>query len=100
MTNPNQEISSRDVERIHARDDLDVSTSSHHHTVGTGPTNASPGNHNHLGKNSELLEDYLRVRGANFIPPAVAGSTGGNVALQMLLAVLHDRGIITNNTTA
>ncbi len=100
MTNPNQEISSRDVERIHARDDLDVSTGSHHHTIGTGPTNASPGNHDHLEKNSKLLEGYLRVRGATYTPPVVTGSIGGNVALANLLGTLDLLGVIKNSTVA
>jgi hypothetical protein len=32
----------------HKRDDVDADTQSHHHTLGSGPTQAAPGNHLHV----------------------------------------------------
>lgn len=49
-----------DVNRLHDRDDLDVTFLSHHHTLGKLPTQASPGDHIHNGKtSSNLLDTYI-----------------------------------------
>jgi hypothetical protein len=38
-----------DVNRFHQRDDLDQSIRAHHHSLGKNPTQAAPGNHDHVG---------------------------------------------------
>jgi hypothetical protein len=65
---------------------------SHHHTLGIGGTQASPGNHTHDGKNSK------RIGGAT-TTPTVVGSRGGNVALANLLTALASQGLIIDGTT-
>ncbi len=100
MTAPNQQTTPQEVEAFHRRDDLDVSDLAHHHTLGARPTQASSGNHDHLGRNSDLLEGYLRIKDAAYSPPTVTGSRGGNAALTSLLTTLHNLGIITDATTA
>lgn len=44
-----------EVNEFHRYDDLDNAPESHHHTLGIDPNQASPGDHNHDGRNSKLL---------------------------------------------
>ncbi len=45
-----------EVNRFHLNSDKDSSATALHHTLGTGPSQASPGNHNHDGKNSKRIK--------------------------------------------
>lgn len=45
------------VNEFHRYDDSDNSPESHHHTLGVDPNQASPGDHNHDGRNSFLISD-------------------------------------------
>lgn len=59
-----------DFEQAHTNSDTDVDRNAMHHTLGTGPTQAAAGNHNHDGR---YLKPSNRVR---FYPP-VTGSGNG-----------------------
>lgn len=48
--------SAGDVNDFHANSDVDKSTLSQHHTLGIQPNQASPGDHNHNGKNSRRID--------------------------------------------
>src|SRR5262245_58943551 len=45
-------VAPSEINQLHQHDDADVSNYAHHHTLGTSPGQASPGNHNHDGVNS------------------------------------------------
>lgn len=47
--------SSEEVNLFHLNSDKDSSALALHHTLGTGPSQAAPGNHNHDGKNSPKI---------------------------------------------
>lgn len=53
--NPN-EFSSEQVNIFHLNSDKDAGAGALHHTLGLGPTQASPGNHDHDGRNSKRLK--------------------------------------------
>lgn len=78
------------VNEFHRYDDSDNAPESHHHTIGTDPNQASPGDHRHNGKDSYLLYGGITV----------TGSRGGNAALASLLTALAQEGIIIDGTTA
>lgn len=63
------EHSIRSSEALHTYDDLDQTDSSHHHTLGTQPNQASSGNHKHDG-----------VTGPSIASPTVTNSAVGDVA--------------------
>lgn len=48
--------SAGEVNDFHANSDVDKSTLSQHHTLGILPNQASPGDHNHDGRNSRKLD--------------------------------------------
>lgn len=75
------------VNEFHRYSDVDNSPDSHHHTIGIDPNQASPGDHNHDGRNSKSLN-----------AGTVTGSRGGNVALASLLTTLANKGIIIDGT--
>lgn len=54
-----EQASAKEVNEFHQKDDLDSSHRAHHHTLGFGPNQASPGSHNHDGTTSP--EIYLGV---------------------------------------
>lgn len=70
MTNPFQQNQpgfgtgqgGADVNRLHDQDDRDLTTLSHHHTLGIFPAQASPGDHLHDGKQSKKIP-YTSVTG-------------------------------------
>lgn len=41
-------FTAKDVNDFHNKDDVDSGQLAHHHTLGTGPTQAAPGDHEHL----------------------------------------------------
>lgn len=49
------ELTAAQVRKFHLRDDVDNSPRAHHHTLGTGHNQASPGDHNHTGFNSKKI---------------------------------------------
>lgn len=89
MTTPG--LNPREVNEIHKLSDKDVSREAQHHSLGINPYQASPGDHDHDGRNSKLL--------ATSAPEVVTGSRGGNAALASLLTALANKGIITDSTT-
>lgn len=52
MPNPDQ------VNEFHRYSDQDTSPEAQHHSLGNDPNQASPGNHNHDGRNSELVSGF------------------------------------------
>lgn len=49
------QATSEEVDNFHTNSDVDLRQESQHHTLGPGPSQASPGNHRHDGGDSELL---------------------------------------------
>jgi len=85
----NQKPSAQTVSDFHTNSDVDTRPESLHHTLGPGPAQAAPGNHQHDGGDSELLLTGFTI----------TGSRGGNVALVSIIAALVRLGV-TDNTTA
>lgn len=52
------------VTEFHTNDDVDTGKDSHHHTLGQGVNQASPGSHTHDGSDSALLLEGFTVTGA------------------------------------
>lgn len=48
--------STQEVNDFHLNSDRDSSATALHHTIGRNPYQASPGNHNHDGKNSARIK--------------------------------------------
>lgn len=48
--------SAGEVNEFHSNSDVDKSTLSQHHTLGIQPNQASPGDHNHNGRNSRRIQ--------------------------------------------
>lgn len=63
---------------MHKDNDQDSSAFAGHHSLGTKHNQASAGDHNHNGSNSVRLMEGVTL----------TGSTGGNIALQNLIAEL------------
>lgn len=63
MTNPGSP-SPRVVNEFHKYDDLNSKPEAHHHSIGRGAQEASPGNHNHDGVNSIALLDGITFTGS------------------------------------
>ena len=80
---------SRVVNEFHTNDDVDKDSNAHHHTLGGGANQASPGSHRHDGTDSVSLLEGIEI----------AGSRGGNLALQSVISALVSLGA-TDNTTA
>jgi hypothetical protein len=63
------------VNDFHANSDVDKSTISQHHTLGIQPNQASPGDHNHDGRNSRRVQlKNLEGDDINYVPGG--GTTG------------------------
>lgn len=77
-----------DVEKFHANADTDTRAESIHHTLGPNPTQASPGNHNHRGGDSQLLLSDITL----------TGSRGGNLALPSIIQALVALGAVDNTS--
>jgi hypothetical protein len=67
--------SAGEVNDFHSNSDVDKSTLAQHHTLGPQPNQASPGDHNHDGRNSRKL-DLKDLKGSS-ITFVVAGGTLG-----------------------
>jgi hypothetical protein len=59
-----QKPSAEEVDAFHTNSDLDIRAESQHHTLGTLPTQAAPGDHNHDGGNSVALLADLSITGS------------------------------------
>lgn len=53
-----------EVDNFHTNSDVDLRAEAQHHTLGSSPTQASPGNHNHDGGNSPLILEGRVISGA------------------------------------
>lgn len=49
-------LNAEEVNALHINSDKDSSTQAQHHTLGIKPTQASPGNHSHDGKDSVRIK--------------------------------------------
>lgn len=58
---PGQSPEPKEVNKLHARSDLDSSTESQHHTLGPKANQASPGDHLHDGRASKKLLDGINL---------------------------------------
>jgi hypothetical protein len=54
-----------EVNAFHQNSDRDSSVFAQHHTLGLGPTQASPGNHSHNGKDSKRIK-FSDIEGGIF----------------------------------
>lgn len=81
----------REVNRLHARSDVDSSPIAQHHTLGIKHNQASYGDHVHDGKSSRKLGQGLNL--------TLSGSKGGNAALANLITMLKNVIEFTDNTT-
>ena len=54
--NPRASVPAEEVNLFHLNSDRDAGPTSQHHTLGLGPSQASPGNHTHDGRNSKRIE--------------------------------------------
>jgi hypothetical protein len=79
----------RTVADFHTNDDLDQDDQSHHHSLGVGRSQASPGSHTHNGSDSFQLLSEIEI----------VGSRGGNTALASVIAALVGMGA-KDSTTA
>lgn len=59
------------VADFHTHADTDSKDTSIHHTLGTAPAQASPGNHNHDGSDSVLLLEGITITGSKDNPVTV-----------------------------
>lgn len=59
-----QKPSAEEVDTFHTNSDVDIRAEAQHHTLGTLPTQASPGDHNHDGTNSAALLSGLSITGS------------------------------------
>jgi hypothetical protein len=67
--------STEEVNFYHLASDKDSGPGALHHTLGLGPSQASPGNHNHDGRNSKRIE--LKSLEGKSVPFTVTGGTTG-----------------------
>jgi hypothetical protein len=73
--NPRASVPAEEVNLFHLNSDRDAGSTAQHHTLGLGPGQASPGNHNHDGRNSKRLD--LKELTSKSVPFTVAGGTLG-----------------------
>lgn len=69
---------SKEVSDFHNNSDVDSSAKAQHHTLGVGPTQAAPGNHDH--------DDIYSKLGHSHLPIIKAGFGVGNVGADRRLA--------------
>ena len=55
QSNVRPKATSQEVDDFHTNSDVNLRAESQHHTLGPGPTQASPGSHRHDGSDSELI---------------------------------------------
>lgn len=87
--NADQRPDAKTINEFHTNDDVDRDANSHHHTLGSGSNQASPGPHRHDGTDSvALLEGFT-----------LTGTRGASTAVQSIVLALVQLGA-TDNTTA
>lgn len=69
------------VSEFHTNDDVDSSSDAHHHTLGPGANQASPGYHNHDGSNSVQLLSGVILSGSKTTGAALASVVSALVML-------------------
>jgi hypothetical protein len=82
MTGPNRDPigpnfgipGSSDINRMHDYDDLDISSLSHHHSLGLQAAQASPGDHKHDGKTSQKLGLLVRKSSTSALANCAIGA--------------------------
>lgn len=82
--------SAKELTDFHTHDDVDGSQKAHHHTLGSGHNQASPGDHSHDGSSSAKI-----VPLENF---TITGARGGNTAVASIIDALELLGA-TDGTT-
>jgi hypothetical protein len=75
------EPDARAVEKFHRRSDVDSRREAQHHTLGTDPTQSSPGNHTHDGSDSPSILTGTSLTGSRSDGTAVASIIDALVAL-------------------
>lgn len=76
------------VNEFHTNDDTDKDANAHHHTLGSGTNQASPGSHRHDGTDSlALLEGF-----------ELSGSKTSGTALNSIVAALVQLGAVDNTS--
>ena len=83
--------SPQEVRAFHTKSDVDATTTSHHHTLGTRRTQSAYGDHTHDGITSRQIGE-----GEGFV---LTGAKGGNVALANLITMLSEWIDFTDSTT-
>ena len=80
----------REVQLLHKNSDVDSREEAQHHTLGTGPAQASPGDHNHRDGRSMPILDGV----------AITGTTIGtnSVVLKSIIAALVELGATDGST--
>jgi hypothetical protein len=73
--NPRASVPVEEVSLFHLNSDRDAGPTAQHHTLGLGPSQASPGNHTHDGRNSKRLD--LKELTSKSVSFTVAGGTLG-----------------------
>ena len=81
---------SNEVTKFHANSDIDASTVAQHHTLGIGHNMASPGDHDHKGKNSKRIG-----KGLNPAFPSTATVGYTQAQMQAVIDALRDLGFGT-----
>lgn len=88
QNNTDKRPDSQTVIEFHTNDDTNSSRNAHHHTLGPGPNQASPGSHVHDGNDS-----------AQLIPgTAITGSRSGGGALSSVISLLTTLGAVDQTT--
>ncbi len=88
MTSPTP--GSNEVNKFHANSDVDSSSVAQHHTLGIQHDQASPGDHNHNGKNSRKIG-----KGINVGFPTTANATYSQAQMQAVIDALRALGLGT-----
>lgn len=87
--NSNMRPEGKVVNEFHSNDDVDKDANAHHHTLGSGSNQASPGAHMHDGSDSRpLLEGF-----------ELSGSIASGAASLSIIQALVQLGA-TDNTSA
>ena len=87
MTSPGVNPSSTEVNKFHQNSDVDSSSVAQHHTLGIQHDQASPGDHNHNGKNSRRLG-----KGLDATFPSTATPAYTQAQMQAVIDALRDLG--------
>ena len=53
-----------EVDNFHTNSDVDLRKESQHHTLGSSPSQAAPGNHTHDGGDSPLILEGMTISGS------------------------------------